>query len=136
MVALEKRRVEVEGGEGGEFHCVATFLPVRKWRYVIPFLKMSNRIEQQLKKTQGLARYSVRADFFRKRFWTLSIWKDRKFVENFVQSEPHAEAVRKFNTWAGEGAAFVAWNSTDGSVDWDLAIQKLKTPTFYFQKSG
>ncbi|HYW00480.1 MAG TPA: hypothetical protein VE862_03365 [Candidatus Acidoferrum sp.] len=133
MAALE-RRVEVEGGgEGSEFHCVATFLPVRSWGYVIPFMKMSGRVEEQLKQTLGLSRYSVRADFLHKRFWTLTVWKDKKFVESFVQVEPHAEAVRKFKDWAGKGAAFVEWNSTNSAIDWDTAMQKLKAPTFYYK---
>jgi len=133
MAALE-RRVEVEGGsDGSEFHCIATFLPVRSWGYVIPFLKMSGRVEEQLKQTPGLSRYSVRADFLHKRFWTLTVWKDKKFVESFVQEEPHAEAVRKFKDWAGEGAAFVEWNSTNSGIDWDTAMQKLKAPTFYYK---
>ena len=135
MVALERRRVEVEGGgDGGEFHCVATFLPVRSWTSMIPFLRMSGRVEKQLKQTRGLARYSVRADFLRKRFWTLTVWKDKKFIDSFVQLEPHAEAVRKFKDWAGEGAAFVEWSTANSSIDWDIAMQKLNTPTFYYKK--
>ncbi len=133
-MALERRTVDVEGGGEGEFHCIATFLPVRSWMYVIPFLKMSSLVEKQLKQTQGLVRYSVRADFPRKRFWTFTVWKDKKFVQSFVQLEPHAQAVRKFKDWAGEGAAFVEWISTNGSIDWDTAIQKLKTPTFYYNE--
>ena len=136
MAALAKK-VEVEGGgESGEFLCVATFLPVRSWGYVIPFLKMSSRVEKQLKQTQGLARYSVKADFLHKRFWTLTIWKNKKFMDSFVPLEPHAEAIRKFKDWAGKGAAFVEWNSTNSSIDWDTAMQKLKTPTFYYSEQS
>jgi hypothetical protein len=135
MVAVERRKVEVEGGDTvGEFHCIATYLPIRSWGHVIPFLKITGQVEKQLKHTSGLARYSLRADFLRKQFWTLTIWKDKKFVESFVQLEPHAEAVRKFKDWAGEGAAFVEWDSTSGSIDWNTALQKLNNPTFYYKK--
>jgi len=135
MVAVERRKVEVEGGDAiGEFHCIATYLPIRSWGHVIPFLKITGQVEKQLKHTSGLARYSLRADFLRKQFWTLTIWRDKKFVESFVQLEPHAEAVRKFKDWAGEGAAFVEWHSTNGSIDWNTALQKLNNPTFYYKK--
>jgi heme-degrading monooxygenase HmoA len=94
---------------------------------------MNRRVEKQLKKTQGLVRYSVRADFPHKQFWTFTIWKDKKFVQSFVQVEPHADAVRKFKDWAGEGAAFVEWNSTNSAIDWATATQKLNAPTFYYK---
>lgn len=132
-----ERKVEVEGdGGGGEFVCIATFLPVRKWRHVIPFLMMSARVQKQLLHTRGLARYSVRANLLRKRFWTLTIWQKKVFVNGFVNAEPHSDAVRKFGGWAGEGAAFVEWTSINGSIDWKSAMRKLQNPTFYYKEPG
>lgn len=40
--------------------------------------------------------YSVNADFPKKHFWTLSIWKSEGSLRRFVMTEPHAIAVRKF----------------------------------------
>jgi hypothetical protein len=130
-----ERKFEVNGdGDSGEFRCIATHLPIRKWRHVIPFLRMTRQVQKQLRQTQGLARYSLKPDFLRKRFWTLTVWQKKEFVQDFVIREPHAQAVQRFKDWAGEGAAFVEWTSTDGSLDWNTAIQKLQNPTFYYRK--
>jgi hypothetical protein len=116
--------------------CIATFLPVRRWVDIIAFLLMSYRVERQLKVSHGLVRYGLRVDMPRKRFWTISIWKNRGSMNAFVSAHPHATAVRKFQHWAGEGAAFVEWNSRDGRIDWNEALEKLQSPTFYYRPPG
>jgi len=133
---LVQRVVEVSQAEIGSFTSIATYLPVRRWRHVIPFFRMSGRVEEQLRRTEGVVRYGLKTDFLRKRFWTCSIWKDRKAVGPFVTGEPHATAVRKFAEWAGDGAAFVEWDSADGRVDWEEAAHRLKSPTFYYRKQA
>ncbi len=129
-----EKKVEVSNtNPSTEFLCIATFLPVRSWFHVIPFLRMSLRVEKQLKKTEGLIRYGLRTNLPRKQFWTLSVWKDRATANAFVGTEPHATAVRRFQKWAGRGAAFVEWNSSDGRMDWNEALQRLQNPTFYYK---
>ena len=61
-----------------EYLCVATYLPVRSWTNIVPFLRLSSKIEQQLRQGEGSVRYGVRTDIPRKRFWTLSVWTDRE----------------------------------------------------------
>lgn len=129
------RQFEVGGAEpAGEFLCFATYLPVRRWRSVIPFLRMSSRVQRQLKKTQGLVRCGLRADFLRKRFWTFSVWANADSVNDFVAAEPHATAVEKFEAWAEPGAAFVEWTSDHGSIDWDEADRRLQHPDMSFNQ--
>jgi quinol monooxygenase YgiN len=132
-----QRQVQVNQPEpGGEFLCIATYLPVRRWRDVIPFLRMSGQVEKQLKQTQGVIRYGVRANPLRKQFWTLSVWADRASVNAFVHSGAHTAAVERFPDWAGEGAAFVGWNNSDSSINWQEALERLKTPTFYYKRAA
>ncbi len=94
-------------------------------------ITMSLRVANQVKKMQGLVRYALKAHLPRRHFWTFTVWKDRNSVNAFVTSEPHNTAVRKFTKWAGRGAAFVEWNSADSSINWEQALERLKTPTFY-----
>lgn len=115
----------------GEFLCVATFLPLKRWRSIIPFLRMASKVQKQLRSTEGSVRDAVKADFFRKHFWTFSVWRDRAALNSFVRAEPHSIAVEKFKDWATEGAAFVEWSSTSDSIDWDEALRRLKNPNFY-----
>ncbi len=55
--------------------CIATFLPVRRWRYVIPFLWMTFRVANQVKKMQGLVRYALKVYLPRRHFWTIPFGK-------------------------------------------------------------
>jgi len=129
---MPARTYEVNPPAGSEFVCVATFLPVKRWAYVMDFLRMSSRVSDQLQKTEVI-RFGVKTDLLRRQFWTLSVWSDRVAMRRFVAAEPHSTAVKKFAEWAGAGAAFAEWKSGDGSIDWDLAKEKMKTPSFYYR---
>ncbi len=129
---MPARTSEVNPATGKEFVSIATFLPVRRWTDVIPFLRMSSKVSGQLKKTE-VVRFGVKTDLLHKRFWTLSVWSDMAAMRRFVAAEPHATAVRSFAKWAGSGAAFVEWKSEDGSINWDVAKEKMKEPSFYYK---
>lgn len=126
--------VKVNPPDGSqELLCIATFLPLKKWKYLLPFLRMSLRVEKQIKRSPALVRYSLRTDLPHKHFWTLSVWNERGGMNTFVSAEPHATAVRRFEQWAGPGAAFVEWKAAGEAPNWAIALEKLKTPTFYYQ---
>lgn len=57
-------------------------------------------------------------------------------VRDFVEIEPHQVAVRRFERWAGQGAAFVEWESSQSKVPWAEAMERLKNPTFYYRAAG
>jgi hypothetical protein len=113
---------------------VATFLPLKGWRYMIPFQLMTSKVLKQAKQSNGVVGYAVRADFPKKYFWTLSIWKNRDSMRQFVMSEPHVTAMEKFEEWAGDGSAFANWTSSSSSIDWEEAMRRLQNPTFYYNK--
>ena len=123
-----------EGIREGTFLSIATFLPLRRWRDVIAFFRQSNAVERQLKQTAGVVRYSLAVDPLRHQFWTYSVWTDREQVRAFVRAEPHATAVKRFDEWASEGAAFVEWGGIHSHIDWDEAFVRLRDPTFYYKK--
>jgi hypothetical protein len=117
-----------------EFIRVATFLPLKSWKYMVPFQLMTSKVLKQVKQTKGVVNYAVKADFPKKHFWTLSIWKDQNSLRRFVMAEPHATAIKKFTEWAGEDSAFVEWTSSTDSIDWTEALERLKNPSFYYKK--
>jgi hypothetical protein len=131
---LVKKVVEVSTTDVTEFSSIATYLPVGRWRHVIAFLRLTGRVERQLRGNDGVVRYGLKTDLLHKRFWTYSVWKNHKAVVQFVDAEPHATAVKKFAEWAGEGASFVEWSNADGKVDWEEADKRLENPTFYYRK--
>ncbi|AIC14355.1 hypothetical protein NVIE_001720 [Nitrososphaera viennensis EN76] len=128
----EDRSPDGSEKQEGEFICVATFLPLKSWKYMLPFQLMTSKVLKQAKKSKGMVNYAVKANFPKKHFWTLSIWKDQDSFRNFVMAEPHATAIAKFSRWAGDGSAFVEWASSDGSIDWAEALKRLQSPTFYY----
>ncbi len=118
------------------FIFVATFLPLKSWKHMISFLLMTWKILKQIKQTEGIVNYAVKANFPKKHFWTLSVWKDKSSFRRFTMQEPHATAVKKFQVWAGEGSAFVEWSSKSNKIDWTEALQKLRNPTYYYQQKA
>ena len=116
------------------FTCIATFLPLRSWKYMISFLLMTWKVMKQIKRSEGIVDYAVKANFSKKHFWTFSIWKDRISLRQFISQEPHATAVKKFEIWAGKGSAFVEWTSKSDKIDWREALQRLQNPTFYYRQ--
>ena len=113
---------------------VVTFLPLKSWRYMISFQLMTSKVLKQAKQSHGIVNYTVRADFPKKHFWTLSIWNDPHSMREFVMTEPHITAMKKFEEWAGDGSAFADWTSPSSSIDWEEAMRRLQNPTFYYNK--
>jgi quinol monooxygenase YgiN len=113
--------------------CVATFLPLKSWKYMISFQMMTSKVLKQVRKSKGVVNYAVKANFRKKHFWTLSNWKDKDSLRQFLIAEPHVTAVNNFKVWAGEGSAFVEWTSESDTIDWTEALKKLQNPTFYYK---
>jgi hypothetical protein len=125
-----------EAPDAISFISIATYLPLLRWRDVVAFMRQSNAVERQLKQSAGVVRYSLAVDILRHKFWTYSVWSDREAVSDFVRAEPHATAVKRFESWAGEGAAFVEWQSAGSQLDWAEAMRRLEQPTFYYNKTS
>ena len=118
--------------EASDFFCVATVLPLRSWKHVLPFFLLTYRVRRQLRASPGLVRYRLKAAWLEKRFWTVSVWRSKPDADAFVRSGPHAFAVKQFQEWAAPGAAFVEWHSSKPRVAWREALERLSTPTFTY----
>jgi quinol monooxygenase YgiN len=129
-----KLRTDIYSEKQTDYTCVATFLPLKSWKYMLSFQRLSSKVLKQIKEDEGAANYAVRANLLKKHFWTLSIWKDQNSLRRFIMTEPHATAVKKFTEWAGEGSAFVEWSSPENTIDWPEALRKLQNPTYYYKK--
>jgi hypothetical protein len=84
--------------------------------------------------TKGVINYAIKANFARKHFWTASIWENQDSLRSFMITEPHANAVKKFSEWSGDGSAFVEWTDRSDSINWTDALKKLQNPTYYYKK--
>jgi len=133
-MTMVQKVVEVSPADSSEYISIATYLPIEKWKHVIPFLRLSGQVVRQLRGIEGVVRYGLRTDLPHKRFWTYSVWKDPQAIRLFVAEEPHATAIKRFAQWAGAGAAFVEWKDMEGRVDWEEAGRRLKTPTYFYRR--
>ena len=118
------------------FVFVATYLPLRSFWNIIPFFRLSNRVDAQLRASRGVVRYALRTDIRRKRFWTLSVWTNSDDMALFSRSEPHRTAMKKFYEWGTDEAGIAEWTSTEGKIDWREAEKRLETPLFRYKFSG
>lgn len=52
------------------------------------------RVEDALARADGLLGYSLRTQIFGRTVWTMSAWKNRDALQNFLRSRAHRDAVR------------------------------------------
>lgn len=69
---------------------------IRPFRYrTIPQIMQSTlRIEAQLADSDGLVGYISRAEYFRRRFWVVSVWDEAESLRNIVETPPMRESRR------------------------------------------
>ena len=123
-----QRTVNISPPGSGPFLCVATYLPVTHWRNLPEFLRLSAGIQEQLRKTPGVVRFSVRAKILRKQFWTCSVWNApgaELNVADFVSAGQHARALDALPRWHNRGKKFVRWSSASAEIDWPEALKRL-----------
>lgn len=135
---LVDRRVEIASSteplaKDQSFVFVATYLPLRSYWKVIRFIRLSLKIEAQLRSSRGFVRYALRTDIPHKRFWTLLVWTSGDDLALFSRSEPHRTAMKKFYSWGTDQAGIAEWAKTDGTVDWAEANKRLETPIFRYK---
>jgi hypothetical protein len=116
-----------------EFVFVATYLPLLKAMNIIPFLRLSFKIEAQLRSSRGAIRYALKTDIPRKRFWTLSVWSNRSDMTLFSRSGPHRTAMMKFFEWGTDKACIAEWSSRSAKIDWEEARVRLQSPSFHYR---
>jgi hypothetical protein len=66
-----------------------SYLPLKSYWRVLPFLLYTALVMKQLASAQGLLGYSLLARPLAKRFWTLSAWESADALQAFVQHPPH-----------------------------------------------
>jgi quinol monooxygenase YgiN len=70
-----------------------TKLPLRTYRRIPRIMRATWRIVRQLRRSDGLVGYSLKADLIHKTFWTTSAWSDDAAVAAFARSDVHRAAM-------------------------------------------
>jgi hypothetical protein len=112
---------------GKTYLALISFLPLKHFRAVPAFIRYSIQTRQQLKSTRGVIGYSLDAEPFARKFWTLSVWEDQESLNDFVRQIPHSQIMQKLIPHMGK-TEFAQWSVTHSEIplDWDAAKSRLK----------
>jgi hypothetical protein len=108
----------------GEFVAILTYLPLKSYWRVLPFILIV-RVVKQLTSAKGLVGYSFLARPLSKQFWTLSAWKNEDALRAFVQHPPHVRIMTAMTPHMGE-TKFVRWmvKGSQLPLNWDDALRR------------
>lgn len=90
------------------------------------FMNYTTTLYKDLKNQPGYLGGSLRRKFFGNEAWTMTIWKDQKSMNDFVNSKEHlnaiymsSDAIEKFRT-----TTFQVHDKSE--INWNLAIKKIE----------
>ena len=79
------------------------------------FLRAAMAIRKQVLDSDGAVGVSLNTALPRRTFFTLSAWRDRAALDEFVRSEPHASTMRRYHPVMTD-ARFVFWSLDRGQL--------------------
>jgi hypothetical protein len=115
----------------------ATDLVVPRWRDVPRFLRSSRRISAQTMTADGAVGFTLHADLRRRRFCTVSVWRDSRALAAFVRQGAHGRAMRAGSVPI-EPHATVRFpvRATDLPLRWPEVIARLDAAAPGWSSSG
>jgi len=117
-------RSEVEAES--EYLVMASHLPLSKISSTVRFFRAVNAIRGQLAHTDGLVGYTLRAKPVAREYWTLSVWKDRNALTEFMRTSPHVGVMTSLKPFMAP-TKFIFWSikGSDGRPDFTDALKRL-----------
>ena len=111
-----------------EYLAIVSYLPLKRFRMVLRFLRHAGAISRQLEGTRGLVGFTFRAKILARKFYTLSVWEDERALMEFVHARPHLETMPALSPHMAE-TKFVRWRvkGSDVPPSWDRAMAVLRS---------
>lgn len=111
---------------GAESVIMASRFEVRSLRQVPAFFAASMRLLLQARRAPGAIGVSLKAEPFRRTFWTLSAWTDKAALYAYAGTDPHKSAMARQRATMRE-STFVFWNVPAGDlpIDWTEAQRRI-----------
>lgn len=90
------------------------------------FLMASMKLLLQARRSPGALGVSLKAEPFKRTFWTLSAWTDRAAINAYAGTEPHRSVMRSKRAVMRE-STFVFWTVPAGElpIAWDDAHRRI-----------
>lgn len=112
----------------GDFIALLSYFRLKSYSRVFPFFLHAPRVMKQLAEAEGLLGYSVLAQPFSKRFFTLSVWQNEVALRAFVQHAPHLLAMTTLVPHMDK-TKFVRWTVKGLQLPllWDDALRRFSS---------
>ena len=126
-VSEDPRTAEHSTTQEASAMVVATRLQLKNWLKLWRFFRVNGKVQRQLKADPGLISDSLKADFLRLRFSTLSVWADDPTINAFLRTGHHRHAMGVFDDIAvRDQSVFTRWQTpAPQDVTWEEAAQRL-----------
>jgi quinol monooxygenase YgiN len=114
---------------GREYLVMASHLPLGSVASTPRFFRAVAAIRRQLRTSDGLVGYALRAKPLARDYWTLSVWTDRVALQTFMRASPHIEVMSSLKP-VMRPTKFVQWQITAaaGEPRWPEALERLAAP--------
>ncbi len=108
------------------YKVMLTYLPLRRYRDTFRFMKYVNEVIKQLKQTEGIIGYSLKAHPFSKNYWTVSVWESDEAISKYIQTLPHSAVMKKMRGAMGK-TTFESWDVYKNQIpiQWSDALGHL-----------
>lgn len=112
--------------QGVSYLVLASRIPAKSLRSTPAMFRGAGLVRKQLAGTDGVIGFSLLAEPVRKRYATLSVWRDQAALDAFTTANPHGRLMADLAPQMGE-TKFVTWTITgnDGLPTWDDALRRL-----------
>ena len=117
-------RAEMEPGTG--YLVMASHLPLRRITATVRFFRGVSAVRKQMAAAEGLIGYTLRAKPLARDYWTLSVWKDKTALREFMRTPPHVQLMTSLKPLMGP-TRFVTWtiSAADGRPSMAGALEHL-----------
>jgi heme-degrading monooxygenase HmoA len=111
---------------GTDYLVLASSIPPRTFRSTWKLFRGAFAVRRQLRHTDGVMGFSLLAEPFRKRYATLSVWRDQAALDAFARAHPHDQQVTALRPEMGP-TKFVHWTIAGGvgRPSWREALERL-----------
>lgn len=109
-----------------DYLVLASSIPPKSATSTWTMFRGSRIVRRQLMVADGLVGFSMLAEPFRKRYATLSVWRDAEALDAFAGTDPHAHLATELAPAMNE-PRFVRWtiSGRDGVPTWPDALARL-----------
>lgn len=118
--------IKVDPATTPEVLVMASRLEVKSLRDVPGFLRASMTLLRQARRSPGAVGVSLKAELFKRTFWTVSAWTDKAAVYAYAGAEPHKSTVGRKRAVMRE-STFVFWTTTaeELPIEWDEVRRRI-----------